>query len=89
MNPCITCYAIEKEFQEAYTNKKFKEVYDEFRNQMYCYSSLLKQEDAISTYQVDDELTIYDDMVKEVRFYVYVNEEECEVQCTYSLFKSK
>ena len=56
---------------------------------MYCYSSLFKQEGAISTYQVDDEITIYDDMIKEVRFHVYFNEEECEVQCTCSLFKSK
>ncbi len=32
MNPCITRYVIEKQFQEAYTNKKFKEVQDEFRN---------------------------------------------------------
>ncbi|GMY13977.1 protein FAR1-RELATED SEQUENCE 5-like [Fagus crenata] len=89
MHPCITRYAIEKQFQEAYTNKKFKEVQDEFRNQMYCYSSLLKQEGAISTYQVDDEITIYDDMIKEVRFHVYFNEEECEVQCTCSLFEFK
>ena len=50
MNPCITRCAIEKQFQETYTNKNFKEVQDEFRNQMYCYSSLLKQEGAISTY---------------------------------------
>jgi hypothetical protein len=32
MNPCITRYIIKKQFQEAYTNKKFKEVQDEFRN---------------------------------------------------------
>ena len=89
MNSCITRYVIEKQFQEAYTNKKFKEVHDEFRNQMYCYSSIFKQEGAISTYQVDDEITIYDDIIKEVRFHVFFNEEECEVQCTYSLFKSK
>ena len=78
--PCITHYAIEKQFQESYTNSKFKEVQDEIRRKMYCHPFLLKQEGAISTYQVVDEIEIDDD-TKEVTFHVYFNEDELEVQC--------
>uniref|UniRef100_A0A7N2MY89 Uncharacterized protein n=1 Tax=Quercus lobata TaxID=97700 RepID=A0A7N2MY89_QUELO len=75
--PCITHYAIEKQFQDSYTNSKFKEVQDEIRRKMYCHPSLLKQEGAISTYQVVDEIEIDDD-TKEVTFHVYFNEDELE-----------
>ena len=84
--PCITHYAIEKQFQESYTNSKFKEVQDEIRRKMYCHPFLLKQEGAISTYQVVDEIEIDDD-TKEVTFHVYFNEDELEVQCNCCLFE--
>ena len=84
--PCITHYAIEKQFQDSYTNSKFKEVQDEIRRKMYCHPSLLKQEGAISTYQVVDEIEIDDD-TKEVIFHVYFNEDELEVQCNCCLFE--
>nr|XP_023876606.1 protein FAR1-RELATED SEQUENCE 1-like [Quercus suber] len=84
--PCITYYAIEKQFQDSYTNSKFQEVQDEIRRKMYCHPFLLKQEGAISTYQVVDEIEIDDD-TKEVTFHVYFNEDELEVQCNCCLFE--
>ncbi|KAK4597375.1 hypothetical protein RGQ29_015069 [Quercus rubra] len=66
-----------RQFQESYTNSKFKEVQDEIRRKMYCHPFLLKQEGAISTYQVVDEIEIDDD-TKEVTFHVYFNEDELE-----------
>lgn len=43
---------------------------------MYCHLFLLKQEGAISTYQVVDEIEIDDNDSKEVTFHVYFNEDE-------------
>ena len=85
--PRITHYATERQFQDSYTNSKFKEIQDEIRRKMYCHHFLLKQEGAISTYQVVDEIEIDDDDTKEVTSHVYFNEDEMEVQCNCCLFE--
>ena len=47
-----------------------------------------KQEGAISTYQVANEIEIDDDDdTKEVTFHVYFNEDELEIQCNCCLFE--
>jgi hypothetical protein len=84
---CISHYPIEKKFQDIYTSAKFKKVQAEFRWEMYCNWSLLKNEGAISTYQVTEDVNINDDYIKEVRFCVYFNEDECKVKCTCGLFE--
>ncbi|GLT62426.1 hypothetical protein SLA2020_350650 [Shorea laevis] len=86
--PCISHYAIEKKFQELYTNAKFKEVQREFSCMIYCHNSFIKSEGAISSYEVTDEETI-DDYIKYGRYCVYFNEDECEVKCTCGLFEVK
>jgi hypothetical protein len=86
--PCISHYPIEKKFQNVYTNAKFKEVQGEFRCLMYCDYSLLKSEGGMSTYQVFDEVKV-DDYIKELRFCVYFNEDECEVKCTCGFFECR
>ncbi|XP_059439636.1 protein FAR1-RELATED SEQUENCE 6-like [Corylus avellana] len=86
--PCVSHFSIEKEFQELYTNAKFKEVRQEFSCLMYCNCSLIKSEGAISTYEVSDEVTV-DDYTKERNFCVYFNGDECEVKCTCGLFECR
>lgn len=52
--PCITHYPIEKQFQELYTNAKFREDQDEFKGLLYCCATLVTCNGAMYTYQVRD-----------------------------------
>jgi hypothetical protein len=52
-----------------------------------CFSSLLKCEGAISTYEVIDRVRVNDDFAKEVKCCVYFNDDECNVKCTCRLFE--
>jgi hypothetical protein len=46
--PCATNLSLEKQFQDVYTNAKFKEVRKQFAADVHCNNSLLKSEGAIS-----------------------------------------
>jgi Fe-S-cluster containining protein len=87
MIPRITLHSIEHQLQGIYTNEKFKEVQAEFSGFMMCFASLLKCEGAISTYEVDDCVRVFDDFTKQVRYCVYFNDNECEVKCTCRLYE--
>jgi hypothetical protein len=87
MFPLITLHSIEHQLQAIYTNEKFKEVQEEFRGFMMCFTSLLKCEGAISTYEVIDRIRVNGDFTKEVKYCVYFNGNECEVKCTCRLFE--
>jgi hypothetical protein len=52
MISCISPLPLEKQFQDVYTNSKFKEVHEQFGKLMTCNNSLIKSEGAISTYEV-------------------------------------
>ena len=52
MSPCVTDSSLEKQFQDAYTNAKFKEVQAEFKPRSNVNNCLLKSEGAVSTYRV-------------------------------------
>jgi hypothetical protein len=54
---------------------------------MMCLPSLLKCEGAISTYEVIDRVKFNGDFTKEVKYYAYFNDTECEVKCTCRLFE--
>ncbi|XP_028055833.1 protein FAR-RED IMPAIRED RESPONSE 1-like [Camellia sinensis] len=48
---CLTIYEFEKQFQQAYTNAKFKEVQGELKRLVYCQAVIVKEEGSISTYR--------------------------------------
>jgi hypothetical protein len=87
--PCISLFPFEKKFQQVYTNSKFKEVQEEIRMKLYCTVSLLTNASAICTYQVTEQVGVNDAYMKQVRFCVYFNENECEVKCTCGCFESR
>jgi zinc finger SWIM domain-containing protein 3 len=87
MFPLITLHSIEKQLQGIYTNEKFKEVQEEFRGFMMCFTFLLKCKGAISTYEVIDRVRVNDDFTKEVKYCAYFNDNECDVKCTCRLFE--
>ncbi|KAK9292591.1 hypothetical protein L1049_020565 [Liquidambar formosana] len=86
MSECVTDYDIEKQFQGAYTNTKFKEFQEELKGKIYCYPSIIKEEGSIYTYEVAQDVKIGDGR-KDVVFSVYFNEVECEVKCMCHLFE--
>ncbi|XP_028098071.1 protein FAR1-RELATED SEQUENCE 1-like [Camellia sinensis] len=49
---CLTIYGFEKQFQQTYTNAKFKEVQGELKRLVYCQAVIVKDERSISTYNV-------------------------------------
>ncbi|XP_042969196.1 protein FAR1-RELATED SEQUENCE 5-like [Carya illinoinensis] len=87
--PCITFYGIERQFQAAYTNAKFKEVQEELRGLIYCCASMIRSERGMFTYHVADEIQVMDGFRKSTKYVVEFNEEECEASCTCQLFAFK
>jgi hypothetical protein len=88
MIPCISHFHFEKQFQDVYTNAKFKEVREEFEKVMSCNNYHLKSEGVISTYEVKEYVVVGSHMVEKT-FLVYLNEDEFEVKCTCALFELK
>jgi len=72
--PCLSLLSLEKQFQDVYTNAKFKEVHNQFGKVMYCKNKVLRSEGAMSTYEV-------------IEYVVDFNEDELEVKCTCALFE--
>lgn len=86
VRPCITDYQIEKQFQAAYTNSKFKEFQEELRRKLYCYPSLLSVVGSTYTYEVAEDMASGDHR-RDIKFVVTFNEVECELHCVCCLFE--
>ncbi|CAL5377034.1 unnamed protein product [Camellia sinensis] len=82
----LTIHGFEKQFQQAYTNAKFKEVQGELKRLVYCQAVIVKEEGSICTYNVQEAMVVCEKM-KHVDFVVYFNSIECEVQCMCRLFE--
>ncbi|XP_059434110.1 protein FAR-RED IMPAIRED RESPONSE 1-like [Corylus avellana] len=85
--PCATNLSLEKQFQDVYTNAKFKEVHEQFATGVHCNNSLLKSEGAISTYQVVETCQSHENHMTDKTFIVFFNEDEFEVKCTCAKFE--
>ncbi|XVF30517.1 hypothetical protein REPUB_Repub16aG0064600 [Reevesia pubescens] len=83
---CLSNYEIEKQFQEVYTNEKFKEFQDELKQKFYCYPSFVKHEDSVYVYEVAEDVMVGDDR-KDIIFTINFNEAEFEVSCKCRLFE--
>ncbi|XP_074361276.1 protein FAR1-RELATED SEQUENCE 5-like [Apium graveolens] len=89
--PCVTQHHMEKQFQDIYTNDKFKEFQKEIINVMYCECSLLESVGSIFQYQVEGIQYIGDCQTRRtinynVCFVKYVRE-DYEVKCGCRLFE--
>ncbi|XP_028115909.1 protein FAR1-RELATED SEQUENCE 6-like [Camellia sinensis] len=82
----LTVYGFEKQFQDAYTKVKFKEVQAEMKRLVYCQSFLVKEEGSICTYFVKEAMVVFGKM-KHVDFVIYYNSTEYDVQCMCWLFE--
>jgi hypothetical protein len=84
--PCLSLSSFEKQFQDVYTNAKFKEVHEQFGRVMHCNNKVLRSEGAISTYEVIEYVVVFGNQIEKT-FVVYFNEDELEVKCTCALFE--
>jgi hypothetical protein len=85
--PCATNLSLEKQFQDVYTNAKFKEVRKQFAADVHCNNSLFKSEGAISTYQVVETCQSHENHMIDKTFTVFFNKDEIEVKCTCAMFE--
>ncbi|KAM6565436.1 hypothetical protein CsatA_024564 [Cannabis sativa] len=82
--PCVTLFEIEKQFQVAYTNTKFKEFQKELTGKLYCEVSCIDSKDG--NFDVS-EVMFVGDKRKQVHFNVQFNTENCEAHCSCGLFQ--
>ncbi|KAK2652509.1 hypothetical protein Ddye_012365 [Dipteronia dyeriana] len=87
--PCITHYAIEKQFQAIYTNAKFREFQQEVTGKLYCEVSLFPNNLLSGDFVVKEYVQVGEDNHRFVAFIVHLNEVNCEANCNCRLFKSK
>ncbi|KAK2641451.1 hypothetical protein Ddye_023214 [Dipteronia dyeriana] len=87
--PCITNYAIEKQFQAVYTNTKFREFQQEVTGKLYCEVSLSPNNILSGDFFVKEYVHFGEDKHRSVDFIVHLNEVNCEVNCNCRLFESK
>jgi hypothetical protein len=76
--PSVTHYAIEKQFQSAYTNATFKEFQEELTHKMYCDRMFIQKEGATEMYGITEEVLINVETgwKKDIMYHVYFNDEE-------------
>lgn len=82
--PCVTLFEIEKQFQVAYTNAKFKEFQKELTGKLYCEVSALDTKGRI--FDVS-EVVFAGENRKQVHFEVGFESESSEVRCSCGLFE--
>jgi hypothetical protein len=83
-SPSVTDFALEKHFQNAYTNVKFKKVQAEFKPRLNVNNCLLKSEGAVSTHRV---IETNGNRMLDKTFSVFFNNDEFEVKYTCALFE--
>ena len=89
--PCVTHHHMEKQFQDIYTNDKFKEFQKEIINVMYCECTLLESIGSIFDYQVEENQYVGDYQTRRIIKYnvCFIKEigDEYEVKCECRLFE--
>ncbi|XP_052195759.1 protein FAR1-RELATED SEQUENCE 5-like [Diospyros lotus] len=84
--PCVSKYAMEKQFQKVYTISKFKEFQEEFTGKMYCEVVSTEEGPLGIRYEVREDI-IFDEKVKEKKFVVVFEKEKCDIVCSCHMFE--
>nr|XP_025608198.1 uncharacterized protein LOC112701685 [Arachis hypogaea] len=91
--PCATNSLIEKQFQSAYTNAKFKEVQKQIRKKANCILHLMKAVSTSKVYSILEDVSNSKERVYEVNYNAKTKDITCKCQmfesrgilCSYSL----
>ncbi|XP_042974555.1 protein FAR-RED IMPAIRED RESPONSE 1-like [Carya illinoinensis] len=86
--PCISRSPIEKKFQECYTNTKFREVQRELQCLIDLAPELLKRDDGVKTYLVEDEVHV-EEFTKLVTYSVDFSDVDTAAKCSCGLFQMR
>lgn len=84
--PYISRSPIEKRFRELYTNVKFNEVQQQVNGIIDVNPKLHKNDDAIKTYMVEDEVCL-EEFIKLVTHFVDFSEDDAVAKCFCGLFE--
>jgi hypothetical protein len=85
---CVSHFGFESQFQNAFTNAKFKEFQDEVASLMYCHTLFERSEGLISIFSVRENKKVFN-KTQDIVFKVFFNEKDFELQCTCCLFEFK
>jgi zinc finger SWIM domain-containing protein 3 len=85
---CISRFGFESQFQKSFTNEKFKELQTEIASLMYCNALLERNDGLNSIFWVIESKQVFD-RIKDIRFKVFFNEKDFEIQCACCLFEFK
>ncbi|QHO18756.1 Protein FAR-RED ELONGATED HYPOCOTYL [Arachis hypogaea] len=83
--PYATNSLIEKQFQGAYTNAKFKEVQKQFRKKANCILHLMKAVSTSKVYSILEDVSTSKERVYEVNY----NAETKDITCMCQMFESR
>lgn len=84
---CATHFGIEKQFQQAYTNKKFKEFQKEMIAISYCRTDTTEYDHPGVIYRISEQVCLGKDHWKRREFLVTFVKEKLFVSCTCNLFE--
>ncbi|XP_045818523.1 protein FAR1-RELATED SEQUENCE 6-like [Trifolium pratense] len=85
---CISRFGFESQFQKTFTNEKFKEIQTEISSLMYCNAFFERNDGLNSIFWVIESKRVYD-RNKDIKFKVFFNEKDFEIQCACCLFEFK
>ncbi|XP_031273009.1 protein FAR-RED IMPAIRED RESPONSE 1-like [Pistacia vera] len=83
---CISTYAIEKQFQDAYTTTKFKEFQQELAGKLYCQTSSSKEVDSYVEFIIEEDVLVGETR-RPVPFVVCFDGASYDVRCNCQLFE--
>jgi len=83
---CQTTFAMEVQFQEAYTHNLFKKVQDELSVIMYCDADLVNDDDPIVEFKVTERKDYPNGMTRETWYTVVYNTSNGDVNCICRMF---
>lgn len=86
--PCMTPYAIDKQFQDVYTIAKFKEFQHELLAKIDCEVSLYKENGVSLEFIVNEDVKAGETLRRD-SFIVFLNMASHEVNCNCQLFEFK
>ncbi|XP_075515863.1 protein FAR1-RELATED SEQUENCE 5-like [Primulina tabacum] len=86
MVPCVTRFDLERQFQNAFTIVKFKQIQQELTGKMYCDIESSDEGSFSTRYVVTEDFTVHE-RVKEKKFEIIFERDKCTFSCSCHLFE--
>lgn len=83
--PCVSKYKVERQFQEVYTTKKFKEFQEEIKGKLYCDYSFVRIDGVVEVYEVTEDMI--GETERQAKFIVTFSVDGNDIKCNCRLFE--